>query len=152
MATSKYSDPILLGYYVFDLPNGQVLDMCSPDQVVLPDGDLSNLPARYVERIVDPIGFVPNVGRRRSPADVLEARLKAAAKTYVTADELASIGEKTHADELEATLQSCDRLAVELKLASHEPTADDLLGLGKLSDEEMELFVFGNVQRHAERI
>jgi hypothetical protein len=149
MATSKYSDSILLGYYVFDLPNGQVLDMCSPDQVVLPD-NLSNLPARYVERIVDPIGCVPNVGRRRSPGDVLEARLKAAAKTYVTADELASIGEKTHADELEATLQSCDRLAVELKLASHEPTEDDLLGLAKLSDAEMELLVFGDVQSHVE--
>lgn len=152
MATSKYSDPILLGYYVFDLPNGQVLDMCSSDQVVLPD-NLSNLPARYVERIIDPlVGFMPKATSRRSPGEVLEARLKAAAKTYVTADELASIGEKTHVDELEATLQSCDRLAVELKLASHEPTADDLLGLGKLSDEEMELFVFGNVQRHAERI
>lgn len=69
-----------------------------------------------------------------------------------TADELASIGEATRADDLEASLQSCDRLAVELKLASHEPTADDLLGLGKLSDEEIELFIFGNVQRHAERI
>lgn len=43
-------------------------------------------------------------------------------------------------------LQSCDRLAVELKLARHEPTADDLFGLEKLSDREMELLVFGNVQ------
>ena len=48
MATTKYSEPFTLGYYVFDLPNGQVLDMLSPELVKLPD-DLSNLPARYVE-------------------------------------------------------------------------------------------------------
>src|ERR1700691_806489 len=103
MATSKYSDPILLGYYVFDLPNGQVLDMCSPEQVVLPD-NLSNLPARYVERILDPlVGFLPKAtGRRQSPAGetvlqncdrlvtkVLEARPKVV--KHVTNDELASI-------------------------------------------------------------
>ena len=58
MATSNYKpyertgEPFTLGYYVFDLPNGQVLDMLSKEPVVLPDGDLSKLPARYVERDV----------------------------------------------------------------------------------------------------
>lgn len=58
MATSNYKpyeqtgEPFTLGYFVFDLPNGQTLDLLSDEPVVLPDGDLSNLPMRYVERDV----------------------------------------------------------------------------------------------------
>jgi hypothetical protein len=64
MADSNYKpyqrsgDPFTLGYYVFDLPNGQVLDMLSDELVELPD-DLSNLPARYVEREVRFFGLNP---------------------------------------------------------------------------------------------
>jgi len=92
--------------------------MCSPDQVVLPD-DLSDLPARYVERILNPlVGLLPKaaeVGEAvfqscdRPVTEVLAATQNAA--KHVTVDELASIGQKTRLDELEATLQSCDRLA-----------------------------------------
>jgi hypothetical protein len=104
MATSKYSDSILLGYYVFDLPNGQVLDLCSPDRVVLPD-NLSNLTPRNVERILDPlVGFLPKA-IQRSPSEDLETALESCnrivtevlegrqnAVKHVTANELAAIG------------------------------------------------------------
>jgi hypothetical protein len=65
MATSNYKpykrsgDPFTLGYYVFDLPNGQVLDMLSDEPVVIPEGSLANLPARYVERDVRFTGYNP---------------------------------------------------------------------------------------------
>jgi hypothetical protein len=65
MATSNYKpyqrsgEPFTLGYYVFDLPNGQVLDMLDGEPVVIPDGDLSKLPMRYVERDVRFFGENP---------------------------------------------------------------------------------------------
>lgn len=54
MAIRNSSEPFTLGYYVFDLPNGQTLDLCAKGAVVLPEGDLSNLPCRYVERVIHP--------------------------------------------------------------------------------------------------
>jgi hypothetical protein len=65
-ATQKYNHdgtrnvgPGTLGYYVFDLPNGEVIDILSPNPVVLPE-NLSNLTARYVER---PVTSVQGVKR-----------------------------------------------------------------------------------------
>ena len=47
------SEPFTFGYYVFDLPNGTVLNMMSPDpEAVLEGLDLSKLPRRYVERVL----------------------------------------------------------------------------------------------------
>jgi hypothetical protein len=40
------------GYYVFTLPNGKTFDMFSCELIALPEGDLSNLRATYVERKV----------------------------------------------------------------------------------------------------
>jgi len=65
MATSNYKpyqrsgEPFTLGYYVFTLPSGAEWDMLSDEAVVLPDGDLSKLPARYVERDVRFFGDNP---------------------------------------------------------------------------------------------
>jgi hypothetical protein len=109
MATTKYSEPFTLGYYVFDLPNGQVLDMLSAELVELPD-DLRNLPARYVERDVRFFGENPPQPK----------------------------GKKV-------------RVPVAPVARKIEPPIEDLFGWGKLSDEELELQMFGNVQKAVQR-
>ena len=41
---------MILGYWIFRLPNGQTLDLRNPNQVVIPDDiNLSTLPRFYVE-------------------------------------------------------------------------------------------------------
>lgn len=53
---------VLLGYYVFDLPSGEVLDLCSSTLIEIP-ADLSNLKPRYIERVITrPQGFKERVG------------------------------------------------------------------------------------------
>ncbi|SPE43778.1 hypothetical protein SBA7_1750010 [Candidatus Sulfotelmatobacter sp. SbA7] len=70
MAESNYKpyeqtgEPFTLGYYVFDLPNGQVFDMLSDAPVVLPEGDLSKLPARYVERVTSGVTLSSRITSR----------------------------------------------------------------------------------------
>lgn len=48
----KHTGPTRVGYYVFDLPNGEVIDIFGAP-VELP-ADLRRLIPRYVERTVEP--------------------------------------------------------------------------------------------------
>jgi hypothetical protein len=49
MADLNLNQPTRIGYYVFDLPSGEVLDTFNAEPVVLPD-NFEDLTPRYVER------------------------------------------------------------------------------------------------------
>ena len=102
MADSNFTRTI--GFYVFDLPNGQVLDLSSKGLVVLPDGDLSTLPRRYIEHEFYPL-------------DSSRKIISATTENQETAKVISAVmfRKPSPADELEAILQETDSMVAELR-------------------------------------
>lgn len=119
---AKLDSTRTIGYYVFTLPNGQILDLRDATPVAFPEGDLSKLPCTYVEREF----IIPEFARHEHPATEpreaiespfsvtsLNLRIESTDDLQIHFPSESEVDERLRAAAFVATLQHCDDLARE---------------------------------------